>query len=150
MRQRASLSQTLAVVAIGAGLTAALVVSACSSPLDLLLTGVELHVDATAYAAGDTVGMTLINGSDEDIDYSLCSGTVLEQRVSGVWGDAPSQPPANCVGGFTRLKKGQQATGELPLPGDLGEGDYRFRTRVQAVGPNTLQDIASNAFRVSP
>src|SRR5689334_18413071 len=84
---------------------------------------IDLEVDRTQYAAGDTVRMRIISREDAGYGYNACMRTV-EWRRSGEWFSVPEEGRM-CTMNLAILAPGQTAEATTTLPETMRPGDYR-------------------------
>jgi hypothetical protein len=128
-------------------LAAALLLTACASaartgnPAD----DVRLAADPASAAAGDSITLTLDNGSDVEIGYNLCANS-LERQTAGGWELVPLD--VACTMELRSLPADQQATYRTALPASLTSGQYRYVTSVNVMSTGAGHRVASRAFTV--
>lgn len=118
-------------------LASALVMSACSSPV-----GLQLSTDRGTYRKGDTVTLTLSNGTSERIGYNLCP-TSLEEESEG-W--AAIEETRVCTMELRSMPPGEKESTIRELPSDIEPGIYRLSLSVNP--GEDEQRVISNEFRV--
>lgn len=89
---------------------------------------VHLTTDATQYASGDEVVITLSNRSGVEIGYNLCP-IQFQPRVGGEWG-APIDFLRMCTEELLRLRDGGTASSVDVIPA-LQPGTYRILLTVR-------------------
>jgi hypothetical protein len=102
---------------------------------------VRLATDRLAYAAGDTVAVTVTNAGAAELEFGLCR-YALERRGGGAWEVAVRIPASGlCAGPAVQLAAGGAGTVRVVLPGGLAAGEYRWRLEELGGRP-------TNAFQV--
>ncbi len=110
--------------------------------------GLSFSVAGTRFAVGDTVRVTLGNGSQQALGYNLCS-SALERREGEGWIAVQKLPDgAICGAELDVLRPGASAVGLQPVYSFLRSGTYRFRARVEWPLDDGDATLTSNAFRV--
>jgi hypothetical protein len=104
-----------------------------------------VRLGATPTAAGDTIVLTLLNGSAGDVGYNLCT-SALERRTADTWEPVPTDRV--CTMELRLLPPGERATFPLTLPPGAPAGDYSFTTRVEDMAAGTARTVRSNTIRV--
>jgi hypothetical protein len=97
-------------------------VSACELPRRLY---VDLIVDRTAYVAGDTIRVDLVNSSPETIEFGACS-TVLERQMALGW-EQVTPPRLPCIAILYTLQAGKSRRSVFILDRAMPSGVYRLR-----------------------
>jgi hypothetical protein len=125
----------------------AILLCACSSSMQ---TGnpaddVRLSVMPTTTAPGDSVTLTLENGSSEQVGYNLCSSG-LQRQTAAAWEGVPSD--IVCTMELRTLDAGAQTTWRTELPSSLESGQYRYTTNIEAMGTGGRHVVTSDSFRV--
>ncbi len=123
--------------------------AACSSPLgaDPQPEGVRLTVDRDAYAPGDTVSARLVNDSELDLGYNLCSASL--ERQDGAGWTVVDEPLWICTADLKRLPAGESVPYRRALSAGLERGRYRLRTRVEHPLPRgSRAEVRSGTFTV--
>lgn len=85
---------------------------------------VELRTDATTYAAGGQVGLTIVNRSDARFSFNPCTRAV-QREVAGAWETVP-EPDRVCTMEAWLLDPGATRTATTELPATLAGGRYRM------------------------
>ena len=116
------------------------VLSSCLRPGS----SVRLYTDTSRYGPGDTVQLTLSNGTRTTIEYNLCS-TTLERKTTG-WGRVKEERV--CTMELHVMPSGGKDSTSRELPMGLEAGTYRFTMTINPGGES--QEILSNDFRVTP
>jgi hypothetical protein len=106
---------------------------------------VRLTVEPTPAAAGDSIVLTLDNGTANQIGYNLCT-TSLERQTAGGWEVVPSD--LVCTMELRTLEPGAEAEYRKALPAGLSAGQYRYRTNVELMPTGGYHAVTSSAFRV--
>jgi hypothetical protein len=121
--------------------------AACGPALqnDFPVPGVMLSAAPVPAAPGDSVMLTLENGSGEQIGYNLCTSG-LERRVGEAWEAVPSDRV--CTMELRTLEPGREATFRLQLAAELADGEYRFSTRVERMEEGAGYVISTDPFRI--
>lgn len=127
-------------------LAAALLLCACSS-LQSGAGDVSLAIEPGAAAPGDSITLTLTNGTAAPIGYNLCTTGFERQEGSG-WEAVPAD--RICTMELRTLEAGQQTRYRSTLPTSLPPGEYRAFTTVERLDHNTRDGIRSESFRVTP
>jgi hypothetical protein len=124
-----------------------ILLSACSPSMQTgdPATDVRLTVEPTPAAAGDSVVLTLHNGTAGQIGYNLCTSS-LERQTAGGWEAIPSD--VVCTMELRILEAGQEATWRTALPAGLSPGEYRYTTGIEAMPTGGRHVIASSSFRL--
>ena len=125
---------------------AALLLCACST-LRSGADAVTLAIEPAAAAPGDSITLTLTNGTSTQIGYNLCT-TGLERQEGSGWEAVPSD--RICTMELRSLEAGQQTRYRSTLPDPLSPGDYRAFTTVELMGPGNRETVRSDTFRVTP
>lgn len=125
----------------------AILLCACSSSMQ---TGdpaddVRLSIAPAAAAPGDSVTLTLDNGSGEQIGYNLCASG-LQRQTAAAWEAVPTD--VVCTMELRTLAAGQQTTWRTTLPATLESGQYRYTTNIEAMETGGRFSITSDSFRV--
>lgn len=108
--------------------------------------GVRLLVARPTVAAGDTVTITLENGSRDSIGYNLCTSG-LERRSGGGWSAVPND--RMCTMELRTLAPEARATYPLDIPSDLAPGEYRVVTGVERLAARERLEVTSEPFTVA-
>jgi hypothetical protein len=124
-----------------------ILLAACSSSMQ---TGdpaddVRLRVSLESAAPGDSVTLTLENGSEEQIGYNLCASG-LQRQTAAAWQAVPSD--IVCTMELRTLDAGGQTTWRTALPATLESGRYRYTTNIEAMATGGRYGITSDSFRV--
>lgn len=130
-------------------LTAATVLlCACSSSMQTgdPASDVDLSVTPESATPGDSMTLTLHNGTAEQVGYNLCASS-LQRQTAGGWTPVPSD--VVCTMELRTLEPGQDASYRTALPDGLEEGRYRFSTTIEAMETGGGYGILSNSFAVS-
>lgn len=126
---------------------ATVLLCACSSSIQ---SGPAADVTLTAtpgtVAAGDSLVLTLDNGTPGQIGYNLCASSLERQTADG-WEVVPTD--IVCTMELRILEAGQEASYPAALPTPLSPGQYRYNTSVQFMEANEGHRVTSNAFRVT-
>jgi hypothetical protein len=128
-------------------LLALLVTSGCTGLRSEADPGIQLRVEATPAAPGDSLVLLLDNASDEPIGYNLCTSN-LERQVGVSW-----QPVASdriCTLELRTLDPGQDARFAFMLEENVSPGEYRAVTGVELLQSGEWIDVASEPFRIQP
>lgn len=125
---------------------AALLLCACST-LQSGADNVSLAVDPASAAPGDSITLTLTNGTSTQIGYNLCT-TGLERQQGSGWEAVPSDRV--CTMELRTLEPGQQTSYRSTLPDPLPPGDYRAFTTVEMMGAGDRVTVRTDTFRVTP
>ena len=90
---------------------------------------VRLATDRAAYAAQDTVAVTVTNAGTAELTFGVCA-SALERRVGGGW-QSTVRLPANglCNAVALSAASGGAAAFRVVLPSGLAPGEYRWRFR---------------------
>lgn len=123
----------------------ALLLCACSS-LQSGASDVTLDVEPNTAAPGDSITLTLSNGTSSAIGYNLCTTGVERQQGSG-WEAVPSDRV--CTMELRTLEPGRQARYPTTLPDPLPPGDYRAFTTIELMDAGDRTTVRSDAFRVT-
>jgi hypothetical protein len=107
---------------------------------------VVLGTDRSAYAAGDTARLALVNNSSAEVGFNLCRSR-LERRSDGGWTHVEGAG-LYCVDILLGLAPGKTATGVFPLPAELPGGEYRLVTHVSIDPREFAAPIATGVFMV--
>ncbi|HSJ31934.1 MAG TPA: hypothetical protein VK933_10910 [Longimicrobiales bacterium] len=121
---------------------------ACSSSMQSGpdVAGISLTVAPAPATAGDSVTLTLDNGTDGQVGYNLCASSLERQSASG-WEVVPSD--VACTMELRTLEAGSEVEYRTLLPAGLAEGQYRYRTNVEITSTSAYRSVTSNAFRVN-
>lgn len=106
---------------------------------------VRLVIEPDAVAPGDTVLLTLTNGSPYAIGYNLCSSGV-EVREGDGWSAVTSSRV--CTMELRTLEPDATASYHFDLPAGLAPGAYRFTTTVERLQAGDRVGIRSAPFTV--
>lgn len=109
---------------------------------------IDLSVDRGQYRAGDTMMITLRNGSPDRIGYNLCP-VALERRVNAEWQESPQRLAEVCTLELRILDPGGSDTYQHTVPRGLTPGEYRVRTAVEAPLGDAQIGIASQPFQIT-
>ena len=107
---------------------------------------VHLTVQPTPSAAGDSIVLTLHNGTDGQIGYNLCASS-LSRRTADGWTAVPSD--VVCTMELRLLEGGQSASYGTTLPRALSPGEYRYNTSIEVMQTNERHAISSSGFTVT-
>lgn len=118
---------------------------ACGPSLQPGAGEVTLAVEPANPSPGDSVSITLRNGSGAALHYNLCASG-LERQTNGGWETVPSERV--CTMELRTLEPSADASFALELPNDLQPGGYRFRTSVEILDSGERNDVTSDPFRV--
>lgn len=121
---------------------------ACSSSMQSGsdVAGISLTVAPAPATAGDSITLTLDNGTDGQVGYNLCASSLERQSASG-WEVVPSD--VACTMELRTLEAGSEVEYRTLLPAGLAEGQYRYRTNVEITSTSAYRSVTSNAFRVN-
>jgi hypothetical protein len=128
-------------------LLALLVTGGCTGFRSEIDPGIQLLVEPTPAAPGDSVVLVMDNASGEPIGYNLCTST-LERRVGESWQPVPSD--RICTLELRTLDPGQEARFAFMLEEDISAGEYRAVTGVELLQSGEWIDVASEQFRIQP
>jgi hypothetical protein len=95
----------------------------------------------TAVRLGDTTELTLTNNSTNPIGYNLCS-SVLERRDGAQW--VVVRTDEACTAELRILQPAGTASIRKQWPKDAGEGQFRYRTRVETPLGGGTADIVTD------
>lgn len=130
-----------------------LVLTSCSLVgVDEFPDTVRLSVEDDRYEPGDSVTLTLENGSDHGIGYNLCTST-LQRRQEDTWTAVDGQREV-CTMELRILPPGERATYETNIPSKLRDGSplpagrYRYVTNIENMDSNTRTSISTAAWKV--
>ena len=121
---------------------------ACSSSMQSGedVADIRLTVAPTPATAGDSVTLTLDNGTTGQIGYNLCASSLELQTAAG-WEVVPSD--LVCTLALRTLDAGSEVEYRRALPAGLAEGQYRYRTNVEITSTSAYHSVTSSAFRVN-
>jgi hypothetical protein len=89
---------------------------------------VDLAADSDTLRPGETVQLTLSNGTDKTVSYNLC-WSILESRTDKGWTEV--ELGRACTAEALSIEPGGSATYDLDLPDDVSSrGVHRFKTTV--------------------
>lgn len=103
---------------------------------------ISLSAAPARASAGETMTLTLRNGSRQQIGYNLCTSR-LETA-----GGRPVPSDRVCTMELRLLRPAQVATYRYDLPARLDEGSYRFATGIDIPGEDAGRVIFSNSFQI--
>jgi hypothetical protein len=107
---------------------------------------VHLTVQPTTAAAGDSIVLSLHNGTGGQIGYNLCASS-LTRRTGDSWTAVPSD--VICTMELRLLEGGQSASYRTTLPGGLSPGEYRYNTGIEVMQTNERRAVTSSGFTVT-
>jgi hypothetical protein len=121
---------------------------ACSTGMQSDDPAVDVHftVRPTTSAAGDSIVLTLHNGTDGQIGYNLCASS-LTRRTGDSWMAVPSD--VVCTMELRLLEGGQSANYRTAVPRGLSPGEYRYHTSIEVMQTNERHAISSSRFTVT-
>lgn len=127
---------------------ATIILCACSTGMQSGDPAADVHltVQPATAAAGDSIVLTLHNGTDGQLGYNLCASS-LSRRTADGWTAVPTD--VVCTMELRLLEDGQQATYRTTLPRGLSPGEYRYNTAIEAMQTNERHDISSSGFTVT-
>ncbi|TVP74482.1 MAG: hypothetical protein EA352_10720 [Gemmatimonadales bacterium] len=111
--------------------------------------GLHLSTDRSAYQAGDTVQLALVNETSGEVGHNLCFAA-LEQEVEGEWVLDTASADRVCLTVLYLLPAGETADHPRELPADLEAGTWRVRAHVHLADEGEHRDVASPPFEVTP
>jgi hypothetical protein len=125
---------------------AAFLLSACSSSMQADdPSGVVLDVAPASAAAGDSVELTLDNGTAGPIGYNLCT-SALERQTADGWQVVPVD--ITCTMELRGLEPGREASFRTALPTALTPGQYRYVTNIEVMETGERHTVTSRPFNV--
>lgn len=107
--------------------------------------GVSLKTDRSAYAAGESITLRLINDGGLVVGYNLCSAQLQVQGERG-WEPAPDSGRF-CTMELRMLQSGESAEFAFSDLGSLEPGSYRFAVRVE-MGGQSMETLTTEPFRI--
>lgn len=107
---------------------------------------VWLEVAPESPAPGDSVTLTLRNGSEEVIGYNLCTASLVRFEDMR-W--IPAQPPPVCTMEIRTLPAGEEASYRTRLPTTIEPGTYRFRTQIEWLWRRRHEPVSSRPFMIA-
>ncbi len=126
-------------------LLAATLLSACGTPSGP--DGVAYQVDRKVYTPQDNIVASLVNTSEVDVGYNLCTAD-LERLTRGSWKRVARTPERMCIEPLYILHPGESATYREPASVVPGPGTYRLRTHVEAPISGGRQSVVTQPFTV--
>lgn len=118
---------------------------ACSPPVepaaDISGRSVVVETARSRYGSADDIALTIRNGTNSEIRYSVCPGT-LEHRRGGTW--LRSEQLMLCSDETERLDGGSSRVEVVRLPEGVERGEHRVVVRLFAPRGEAL----SNSFVV--
>jgi hypothetical protein len=124
-----------------------LALSACGPSMQSGASVSNVSLNAAPTAAGDSIVLTLTNGSGQQVGYNLCP-TAVEQRVDTGWQAVPNDRV--CTMELRTLEPGTNATYTTAFPPGTTAGDYRFAAGVEIPLGGERRTVSSNLVRVAP
>jgi hypothetical protein len=109
---------------------------------------VTLTVDRTQYRAGNTMVLTLRNGTAQNIGYNLC-GAGLDRRVGTEWQQVQPGLAEVCTLELRTLAPGGSATYRHTVPSGLAPGEYRVRSAVESPLGASWVAVHSSVFAIA-
>lgn len=106
---------------------------------------VTLDVEPWTVSAGESVVLTLWNGSSGSVGYNLCTSS-LERQEGTAWSPVPSDRA--CTMELRTLDAGERADYTFELPSTLAAGEYRFRTTVHMLEDEAQREVVSDEVTV--
>lgn len=127
---------------------AAILLCACSTGMQSGDPAADVHltVQPTTAAAGDSIVLTLHNGTDGQIGYNLCASSLTRRTADG-WTVVPSD--VVCTMELRLLEAGRSASYRTTLPRGLSPGEYRYNTSLEVMPANERLAISSSGFTVT-
>jgi hypothetical protein len=110
---------------------------------DATETGLALSASPAAAAAGETITLTLSNGSAWPVGYNLCT-SALERRVGDAWQPVPED--RICTMELRSLDPGESADQPIELAPTLEPGDYRYTATVEDRG--SMEQVSTAPFQI--
>ena len=120
-------------------LLALFAVACATTPGTATATPGSASVSLAAAKDGDSVRLTLTNGSGQPVAYNLCT-SALYQRASADWRNVKTNHA--CTMELRTLGPGANDTFAYPLPASVARGQYQLRSSVEIAG--TRREVASN------
>lgn len=105
---------------------------------------IQLRLESTLFAAGDTVRADLINHTGDDLGYGFCSLS-LERETPEGWIQV-SPTPEVCPGVLIVLTPGTRAARRQAIDPTLPPGSYRLRQQVMPGAKLPEISVVSAAF----
>jgi hypothetical protein len=96
--------------------------------------------------AGETITLTLRNGTSEQVGYNLCT-SALERESGGAWAPVPTD--RMCTMELRTLEPGAEADYPYELPTSLAAGRYRLSAGVTMMGSREQRVVATEPFQVT-
>lgn len=107
---------------------------------------IDLAVDRSVYAPGDSLTLTLTNRTSDEIGYNLCPAA-LETRDGVSWETGPGLTEV-CTMELRVLAPAASATHRHMLPTNLAAGEYRVLVNVETPLGNGTEGVVSASFGV--
>jgi hypothetical protein len=108
----------------------------------------ELRVNRSMVAAGGEIELTLVNRSQNQIGYNLCTAS-LERLLAEEWQQVPESPAEVCTMELRILQPGGSDSFQHTMPAALQAGVYRFRTGVEYPLGDSFTAVTSGRFEVT-
>jgi hypothetical protein len=129
-------------------LIALVALAACNGlPGDPDPVDVAYQADRHAYTPQDSIATTLVNTSNADVGYNLCTST-LESRSGGGWTRVERTPEHPCALVLFVLAAGESAAWREPATAVPGPGTYRLRTGIETPVSGRRIDVVTEPFTV--
>lgn len=109
--------------------------------------GLRYETDRAAYSSSDEIVSQLVNASEHDVGYNLCT-SALERRTGGGWAVVRRSPERPCILPLYILRPGQTTTYREPASAVPQPGTYRLRAQVEAPLNNGTRHITTPPFTV--
>ena len=102
-------------------------------------------VTLNAVKSGNSVDLTLNNGSASAIGYNLCSSALM-RRTGNTWTSVATNQM--CTMELRTLPPGESAHFRHTLPSGIAQGDYRYETGAETPLNGERTGVISNSFSV--
>lgn len=145
MRRTFALLLTAALAACGGGEKNPL--SPLGSSGAATIPGLAYTTNRTAYARNDEIVSQLVNTSERDVGYNLCT-SALERRTGSGWVVVRRNPDHPCILPLYILRPGQTASYRELASVVPSAGTYRLRAHVETPLNNGMRHITTNPFTV--
>ncbi|MGH9457099.1 MAG: hypothetical protein ACRD2J_05600 [Thermoanaerobaculia bacterium] len=97
-------------------------------------------------AGGDTIRLTLTNGSMQSVGYNLCA-SALQRREGSVW--MPVESDVVCTLELRTLAPSESTTYDQTIPdGGLEPGVYRYTTSIEIPLGTPQRPLVTPSFRI--
>ena len=103
---------------------------------------ISLQASPQQVNAGATVQLTLVNSTEQQLGYNLCTSELRAPDGSAV------QTDRVCTMELRVLQPGESTAYSFDLPGVLEDGRYQFTTNVQRMGSGDSSTVTSNSIEI--